>query len=167
MSDYYNGYGSPRLIMRKGIETIILDFPICNIKGTPEEYEEDAVIHELDWKGRIVKDIGGHRIRFKLYYNELVKKDGLKTILKALSLEKKGYTITLMIHKDILLRTYEVIGNNEKIKLNLVNNRELSEGHEGLELEYITTEIIEDVFDEFIDPEDVNIILDYRRFVII
>jgi hypothetical protein len=159
MTNYINGYGNPRFLIRESLSgTLIESIDINKLvyEGLIESYEDEDIIHRTA-KGTIHKIPRSTRIRFTISYADYIQKDNLLKIQRILNYEKSGKSIFLVPRSDVLSRFFEVVYSGDSFDLGLWMGGHKAPANRLPVLSWVTRNRVEA---NWLDPDDINIPLD-------
>ena len=159
MSEFINGYGNPRFLIRETfsgalIESIDLDKLIY--EGVIESYEDEDIIHKTA-KGVIFRIPRDSRIRFTLNYGDYIQKENLLKIQRILDYEKNGKSIFLIPRSDVLARFFQVVYAGESFDLGLLMGEQKAPANRLPVLSWVSKSR---VTLNWVDPDNINVPLD-------
>lgn len=150
-SSFVNGYLTPSFqLVKNGTVYAQIDLPETNEGGLTETWTPVFKEHEL-WNNRIVRQLRGWRVTFKLDYTQFTRKDTLLAIKQILDYEKDGFDIYIIPRIDEIQRKFKVYFSGDSIDINIMRGGAIAGGNKSVEVSWTTLELQQRF--EVIDPD--------------
>ena len=120
MANFVNGYLNPSFqIVKNGDVYSTINLPETNEGGLTETWTPVFKEHEL-WNNRIVRQLRGWRVTFKLDYTQYINKDALMSVKQILDFERDGFEIYIVPRIDEIQRKFKVYFSGDSIDICIV-----------------------------------------------